>query len=550
MNNNLNIRIPTTAQLRLLEAAWIKACHPNWGVVLMEQAGLAAAEVTRSVCDAAASVVVFCGRGNNGGDGFVVARHLWRWNIPVTIILVNTGSTKEQDPESEAAINQRICESLEIETHLVGLDNLETARGAIYTSDVIVDALLGTGLDRDVEGIYAELIQLINESGLPVVSIDMPSGINSDTGKIMGVAVEANATVTFGHFKAGLLHYPGAENAGALTLVDIGMVQPENLPQALSSLTYELSDPLWWLVTAAQVQAWLPARPAASNKGTFGRLLCIAGSAGMTGSAVLASKTALRAGVGLSVLATASSIIRNLPAEEMIYHSLPETENGTLSLSAFDEIEKQVAISDAVIIGPGLTTNPETSKLILKLLSSIEKPCIVDADGLNAIAESKSGISFAAPENVILTPHPKELSRLLGMSVGEIQADRSAAAKAAVARFGCNIILKGANTVICTHDQQTFIITNGNAGMATAGAGDVLSGIVGAMLAQGLPAGEASVVAAYLHGAAGDKAAETHGEDGLIAGDIVAALPQVLSEMRSGQYVGTYIEEEALSLQT
>lgn len=545
-----NVRIPTTAQVRALESTWIKSCHPNWGAVLMEQAGAAAARVAHSLCPPGGSVVVFCGRGNNGGDGLVVARHLMRFNVPVSVYMVDSGSPKEADPQSESAINKRILQSLGAQIHHVSAETLDTAREAIFLSDLIVDALLGTGLDRKVEGIYAELVTLINDSGLPVLAIDIPSGINSDTGQVMGCAVEADATVTFGNLKAGLLHYPGAAHAGAISVVDIGLPSYSDLPPFMASKSAELNEPQWWLVHHNQVADWLPARPQDSHKGSFGRLLCIAGSAGMTGSSMLASHSALRSGLGLCVLATAKSIIRNLPAGEVIYHALPETADGTLALGAFEELQSQIELADAILLGPGLTTNSETVKLVQKLAASITKPCIVDADGLNAIAESfgdkGSGIKFSAPQNFVLTPHPKELSRLLGTSVAEIQADRIAAGQAAVKKFGCNVIVKGAHTVIATADGQSYIVTAGNAGMATAGAGDVLSGIIGALLAQHVPPSEAAVAGAYLHGAAGDLAAEKLGEDGMIAGDITQALPAVLSSMRAGTFEGTYIEHEAV----
>jgi ADP-dependent NAD(P)H-hydrate dehydratase / NAD(P)H-hydrate epimerase len=538
-------RIPTTAQLRALESAWIRACHRNWGTVLMECAGLNAAQVAMDLLDGTArGVAIVCGRGNNGGDGLVVARYLHQHEVPVHVYMI--GGDKEPDAESESGINKRIlrdCVGLPI--HYLDGRSLDRLQDKLADCDLVIDALLGTGLDRAAEGIYAETIEVINNSGVTVLAIDLPSGIQSDTGQVMGTAVEADATVTFGYLKAGLLHYPGAEYAGVVSLIDIGLPDINILPPVLHDMTGQLKSPSWWLATHEFVRECLPMRRPDGHKGTFGRVLAIAGSRDMTGSAMLASRTVLRAGAGYVVLATAETVIDRLPPEEIVYRSLHGTKSGTIDASAFDQLSDDLTQADAVLIGPGLGGDDGTVKLVEKLLASLTVPCIIDADGLNAMAKLKT-VKFKNPAEVILTPHPKELERLTGTPVVKIQADRIAAAEAACKQFGCNIILKGARTVVATPDYGTYIIPTGNSGMATPGAGDVLSGIVGAFLALRMPAPQAAIVAAYVHGAAGDLAADRLGEDGMVAHDIMDCLPPILAEIRDGNYTGRLIEGEVL----
>lgn len=505
----------------------------------MEVAGLSAAQIASTAYDGTGGITVVCGRGNNGGDGMVVARHLARWHLPVQVFVVEA---KSGPADSEAGINRNVLAASGVSCEFVSASNLEPVRSAIQGSGLIVDALLGTGLDRPVEGVYADLIQLINEAPGTVLAIDVPSGINSDTGQIMSSAVQADLTVTFGHLKAGLLHYPGAEHAGAIELIDIGLP-----PLELFERRSQVDD--WWLATYQQIADWLVVRTQDAHKGTFGRLLCVAGSGAMTGAAMLACRSALRSGVGISVLATPASLLTRLPAEEVIYRPLAETEFATISGAALVELETEMEQSSAVLIGPGLSSNVDTIKFVHEFMRKVRLPLIVDADALNAIAQNKNASNeFQNAEEMIFTPHPKELSRLMAQPVGEIQADRIAAAERARDKFGCNIVLKGAHTVVATVHDGTFIIPCGNSGMATAGAGDVLSGVIGSFLAQGMKAGQAAVAGAYIHAAAGDLAADSHGEDGLVASNIMEALPVVLSDMRAGEFMGSELEQMVLSL--
>jgi NAD(P)H-hydrate epimerase len=520
-------RIPSTAQLRKLESDWIKKCAAGWGQVLMEIAGRGTAELAYQIWEIHPGVVlVFCGHGNNGGDGLVVARYLSLWGVPVVVRVVGDSSNGEVKMSSpEASTNYKILKEMGIVPVAAGDDTDILTDGC----SLIIDALLGTGLDREVQGGYRTVIDSINRSGKPVIAVDVPSGINSDTGQIMGAAIRADLTVTFGYLKAGLLHFPGADQAGELKVIDIGL--PE-LPEDNSSK----QEPILHIASSEYVLNRIPARPKNSHKGTFGTVLTIAGSFNMPGATILVSESALRTGAGLSILAAPRSIISRLPAAEIIYRPLLETSEITICPNALKEkgFEEDLERATSIILGPGISQNKDTQRFVYELLPIIEKPCVIDADGLNAIAANPN----AFPKNTwqfVLTPHPKELSRLISKSVAEIQVDRVSAARSAADKFGAVVVLKGAHTVIAGPDNQLFINVTGDSGMATAGSGDVLSGIIGGLLAQGLEPFEAAVTGVYIHGFAGDIASEEVGETGIVAGDIANAIPFALSAIRSGQ---------------
>jgi NAD(P)H-hydrate epimerase len=538
-------RVLTTSQLRSLEAAWIELCHPNWGMVLMEQAGMQAAELAMEMWkDGPGTVVVVCGRGNNGGDGLVIARHLHRFGAGVSVFMI--AGTKQGAPlRSETQANLHILERMGIPIAQVDAEDMEDLESALDESCLVVDALLGTGLDRDVESTYAHVIEAINRSAKPVLAVDVPSGINSDTGVEMGTAVRAWRTATFGYLKAGLLCYPGADFAGEIELVDIGLPSADELPSELNSLTELLHRPRWLLLTAETTRDLLPYRPQDSHKGTFGELLCVAGSPGMGGAALLASRTALKTGVGISRLCAPRSLLFQLPPGEVIYIGVDETAEQTISPAAWKKIQGQFKRSSAICLGPGISEDDETCKFVVDFINRIELPCVIDADALNAIARDadkfpKDGSEF------VLTPHPKELSRLLDIGVAEIQSKRLHYVQAAAKKFGCTVVLKGARSVVAHPDGDVAIIPTGNSGMATAGAGDVLSGVIGGLLAQSLPPFTAAAVGAYIHGVAGDLAAEALGEDGLVAGDIVDYVPQAIKTLRSEEFLRSPLEEQIL----
>lgn len=528
----LSTRIPTTAQLRAHERAWIDTCHANWGMVLMEIAGRRAAEVTMTHIEHnPGPVAIFCGSGNNGGDGLVVARYLYMCGIPVVVHLVE-GTKKGTDQKSESAVNRTIIDKLGLTINVVGSDSASSIRETLSECGMIVDALLGTGLDRPVADVYQSIINGINGSGKFVVAIDVPSGVNSDTGQVMGIAVHADTTVTFGYLKAGLLNFPGAELAGEIHVVDIG------LPSMDHNHAKEL--PRWWLSTGDRVRALLPDRPPDAHKGDFGRLLTIAGSVGMSGAAMMAAKTGLRTGAGLSILATAKSLTPHLPPQEIIYKPLAETASGTIAPKAVLDLELEIENASAIVLGPGLSLNVDSVQFVHDVLKSINKPCLIDADGLNALAQSTGALPRSG--NFVLTPHPKELSRLLGIETAQVQHDRIAIAQSAAEKFACTVVLKGARTIIASPEKEVFINPTGNAGMATAGSGDVLSGIIGGLLAQGLDPFEAAIAGTYVHGVSGDLAAHEIGDAGIVAGDLIALVPLSMAKLRTGEYPGSELE--------
>lgn len=538
MPTRYRTRILTTAQIRKLESDFISNCDPNWGQVLMEIAGRGAAMAAYDLFqERKGTVGVFCGRGNNGGDGLVVARYLHNWGVPVTVWLVGSNRSRSAHTELamttvESSTNRDIVKKLGIDIRSfasdIGSDFFSSSEGKALASTitVIVDALLGTGLDRPVEGMFLQAIELINGGDATVVSVDVPTGINSDNGRIMGSAVRADATVTFGYLKPGLVIHPGKDSAGDIRLIDIGLPELEG-----DGLNIHLT-------TCAAVDDMLPDRPVDSHKGSFGYLLTIAGSLGMSGATLLAAESGLRSGAGLCILATPSSLVPHLPPGEIIYRPIAETDETTIAPKAYWDLEKDLDKATAIILGPGLSTNEETVSFVQKFLSKTfgkdgGTPCIIDADGLNCIARNTRAFPDNA-RNIVITPHPKELSRLLSVSTQEIQGDRVGAAVKAATEFGCTVVLKGAHSVIADPDGNVFINPTGNPGMATAGAGDVLSGVIGGLMAQGVPPLESAVAGAYLHGRAGDLAARELGMPSVVAGDLVAYLPGAFMSIQEG----------------
>ncbi len=577
------MRIPTTEQIRDLESSWIEQCDQNWGQVLMEIAGRGAAiHALRLWQENPGDVVIVIGKGNNGGDGLVIARYLTLWGVPVSVWLVSQTKQTESEVQSkgkskkssaakttaaesaesgrsssksgtavkeagasgsddefvemrtrEATVNRNILESLNVPVTVVTEDilgdDLDNDFGDfVYdpyvdelfdNASLIVDAMFGTGLSKPVDGLNQRVIDAINRSGKRVLSIDIPSGINSDTGQIMGSAVRADHTVTFGYLKPGLVTHPGATLAGQLGIIDIGL--PE-LPEVSPDIN---------LMTVEIVKEILPLRPTDSHKGSFGHVLTIAGSPGMAGAAMLASKSALRVGAGMVFLATPRTVINTLPPEEVIYRPMPETESGSLSHKAIAQLKEQLETAQAVILGPGLGLTEDTEKIVAELLKDIECPCVIDADGLNALAK-KPNLLEGNNGDFVLTPHPKELSRLLNCEVSEIQSDRIASAIKAAEKFQCVVVLKGSMSIVANPDREVFINPTGNPGMSTAGAGDVLSGIIGGLLAQGVDAFQAAAAGVYIHGRAGDILAEEIAECGIIAGDIQRTIPFAIESIK------------------
>jgi len=519
------VEIATTSQMKKREVDWIATCNNQWGQVLMELAGQHAAKIAYKLWRSRhGNVIVICGSGNNGGDGLVIARYLHLWKVPVKVAIINSKNTADlQMSTTEANVNKSIATNLGISIQIVN----QVSQLNLGDITLIVDAIFGTGMDRPVAGLYKEVIDKINETRLSremsIVSVDVPSGVNTDNGQVMGTAIKADTTATFGLLKSGLMCHPAADLCGQLHLIDIGL-------PPLGKRDPEIS-----LTTVSHVASLLPERKADSNKGTFGTLLTVAGSEGMSGSAFLSSRSSLRAGAGLVLLATAKSVLEKLPPGEVIYKPLPETDKQSIDSTAVKDVFELLKNTSALVLGPGLTLHPQTILFVKDFLQKLIKEktdisCLLDADALNALSQFPDILGSQA-KPMVLTPHPKELSRLIGKPTAEIQSDRIGSALSAAAKFGAVLVLKGAHTIVAAHDGRVFVNPTGNASMAKAGAGDVLSGVIGGLLAQKIPAFEAAIAGTYIHGLAGEIASIELGMASVLANDISMNISSALEQI-------------------
>ena len=511
------MKIVTATQMRTLDHRTItEARVPS--LVLMERAGAGAANLVQQRFGPlrSKSITIFCGKGNNGGDGLVVARLLRQLHARVTVFLLSPATDLSRD----AIVMYRRWLRAGGKSSTKEFRSSEQAKPILISSDLIIDALLGTGLSATVTGAYREAIQLMNQAGRPVIAIDMPSGIHADNGTVLGQAVRATATITFGLPKLGLYVGPGIDHAGTIDVVDIGI--PAAYTDALDTRII--------LVTNEQVANALPPRPTSSHKGTYGHAGILAGSVGKTGAAALAARAALRMGTGLVTVAVPSSVNDILEAKllEAMTMPLPETKARTLARSGFDRVLAFMQARTAIAIGPGLSTHPETVELIQSLMKHLDRPTVLDADALNALA-SRASLLTECKIPPILTPHPGEMARLEVEATSQsVNADRIGTARRFARERGVFLVLKGARTVIARPDGLLAICPTGNPGMATAGTGDVLTGMIVGLLAQGVQSWEAACAATYLHGAAGDLAAQQLGQAGMLAGDLIAHIPYAL----------------------
>lgn len=513
------MKIVTAAQMKELDRRTIEEAKVP-GATLMERAGrgVVAAMERAAGSPAGKTITVVCGKGNNGGDGFVVARLLRKQRANVSVLLLAPSG----DLSGDARTMYRKFLSVAGTKSVLANPSPETIRAALGRSDLIVDALLGTGLSAEVSAPYRAAIEAINEAGCPVIAVDLPSGIHADTGAVMGAAVRADLTVTFGLPKLGLYTGAGLDHAGSVEVVDIGIP-----PAFVESIASRVS-----LITADTVRRLIPDRRPSSHKGTFGHAGIIAGSVGKTGAAAMAAKAALRVGAGLVTVATPASVNDTLEAKllEAMTVPLPETPARTLARAGLEEALSFIQARTAVAIGPGLTTHPETVELIHALLPRLEKPSVLDADALNALAGHVSLLDRCKAQPV-LTPHPGEMARLVeGASTRSINEDRIGSAIAFAQAQRVILVLKGARTVVAHPDGRAAVCPTGNPGMATAGTGDVLTGMIVGLLAQGLDPWDAACAGTYLHGLAGDLASAEQGLAGLTAGDVIERIPDALTE--------------------
>ena len=516
--------VVTSRQMAAIDRETIALGTP--GLTLMERAGeaVAAALAAGGWLDAGGPVLIVCGKGNNGGDGLVIARSLAEAGLGVKVLLLAAPSDLTSDARaSYESLGPRIAVQCPAPAAW-----LAALRELAADCTLVIDAVFGTGIEPPVQEPHGALLAGMNGLGLPIVAVDIPSGVGGDDGACDPQAVRAEATITIGLPKLGLLLPPGRDRVGRLTVVDIGFDDDICARHA----------PPWHLPTLRDYQAMLPARPSDTYKDRVGNLLLVAGSRRFGGAAHLAGLGALRSGVGLLSLLVPdcleSAMRAGLP--EAILRPQPTTAAGTLAAVDAALLPDLLQRQNAVAIGPGLDDDPQTGRWVCDLVAGLDKPLVVDADGLSAFARLGRQLSFTSGE-VVLTPHPGELARLLGCAPADLTARRFALVPELAARWGAVLLLKGSPTLIGLPDGRLFFNPSGDDSLARGGTGDILTGLVGGLLAQGCRAAEAALLAALTHGLAGELAASRHGRRGVLAREIAAGVAEVLALLGGEQIV-------------
>lgn len=523
------MHVVTSEQMKKLDEETINGHEP--GLVLMERAGTG---IFESVLDIAGEpesqhAGIFLGRGNNAGDGLVVARLLAEAGAGVTLFYMHSPSDFSPDALENHGRLSGLLKAGKIEEFPLDLpEGLAKAREKLEGCTVIIDALLGTGINSPVRENYALVIGMINSSGIPVVSVDIPSGINGTTGEVMGVAVMADLTVTMALPKTGSVFYPGKAYSGSLDIVDIGI--PDEVLEA-SGIDSHIFD-------MYEIARELPLRSPESHKFACGSLLLIAGSRRYSGAAYLSAVSALRTGCGIVYLAGPESIrtVIQASAPEIIFISLPETDAGSIGgpagWNSFEGLR-----FDAVAAGPGLTTDRDTVRFVREIVENCEVPLLLDADGLNAFENGLGDLADRSREiEMLISPHSGELARLTGMNVPARPPERIESLRALVEGTGMTLVHKGAPTVIAHPDGRIDVNVFGHPGMATAGSGDVLTGAIGGIMAQGAGCASAARIGVYVHSRAAEIAAADTGQRGMTAGDCCDALPAAVKEIEETLY--------------
>ncbi len=491
-------------------------------IVLMENAGLKVADAIERKYGPLKGkyVYIFAGSGNNGGDGMVVARHLFNQKVKAKIFLL----AEKKNIKGDAATNLAITEKMGIPMReITSPAFVESLEKELAKADIVVDALLGTGAEGAPRGLMKKIIDLINKHSKNTVAVDIPTGVDADTGEVRGEAIKAEYTVSLAYPKRGLYLYPGMDYAGEIEIADIGI--PTGLEE--DKINSEL-------LTLAGISKKLFFRKPSSHKGSFGHLLVIAGSPGMTGAASLTALSALRVGAGLVTLGIPEDLnpILETKLTEVMTLPLPQSKDKTLCKEGFEKIKDFSQRCEAMAIGPGISSTKQTKELISTIIDQLDIPLVIDADGINVLAGELSLLKkYKAP--LIITPHPGEMSRLVGASVEEIQKDRIGFTMALARRIGAIVVLKGARTVIASKQGNSWVNLTGNPGMATGGSGDILTGIIGGLLTQKLSCLEAAKTGVYLHGYAADLAAQKKGEISLIASDTLETIPEATRRIKS-----------------
>jgi hydroxyethylthiazole kinase-like uncharacterized protein yjeF len=452
------------------------------------------------------------------GDGFVIARLLSNSCAQVHVLLMASPSEITGDAKKNFEILQKCAKK---SSHQITLQRYSKKLLSSFSKpDIIVDAMFGTGFTGSIRKPYTDIIEWMNNQGTQIVAVDIPSGVNGTTGVVENCAVRATRTVTFGSVKSGLLCNQGRELVGSVSVTDIGIPNAVTDDKRLRTFLVEQLD----------VRRIIPKRSLYAHKYSVGKVLALAGSKGLTGAAALCSTAAMRVGAGAVVLGTPEPVYPILARKltEVMTFPLPSTQDGTLSIEALNGIRERLSWADVLMIGPGLSRNPETQQLILKLLLEYRGKVLIDADGLNAVAANGISKLRSARAQFILTPHVGEFSRLTGLQSIEVERHRCEVARVLAKQISATVVLKGVPTVTASKDGNCFMNSTGNPGMATAGSGDVLSGIIAGLWAQGMSDSEAAYAGVYLHGVSGDLAAMKIGERGLLANDLIEYLPAAM----------------------
>jgi len=514
------MKILTSREMREIDRTAIEGLGIP-GIVLMEAAGLQVVQALRELFPDPENlrIVVVAGKGNNGGDGLVVARHLHLAGARPEVLL----AASKDEVRGDAAVNLNVAVKIGVPvTEAPTPARWNKLRTKVFQATVIIDALFGTGLIKPLDGLYARVVADINAARGFKIAVDIPSGLSADTFLEIGPCVKADLTVTLAAPKIAHVFPPAADSVGELVVGDIG------IPDFLFDRPELKLD---W-VEEGSVRPFLEPRPRDSHKGDYGHLLAVCGSVGKTGAAALAGKAALAMGAGLVTVATAASALPSVARSqaELMTEPLAETARKTIAREALPRALELLEGKSAALIGPGLSTDPSTSAFVLGLLPKLKVPAVIDADGLNIIA-GDPGILRRLKRPAVLTPHPGEFARLTGRSIPGVIKDRLTLAPEFAAKYGVHLVLKGYRTLTAAPDGRVFVNPTGNPGMATGGTGDVLSGLIAAQIIQEKDLLGAVLSAVYVHGLAGDIAAEKIGERPMLAGHIIRYLPQALMEL-------------------
>ena len=509
------MKVLSPDQMRAIDAQSVEL-----GATVLQLMENSAIQLSRVICDTVTEgeIALFCGRGNNGGDALAAARLLHEAGRDVRVVVLAPGDSMLSEASRE---NARRLMTLHVPMHFIdGEDAFSEAKILCSDAALLVDALLGTGLSRAPEGLFLEAIRYLNAHSAQVLSVDVPSGINAETGEVPGEAVHADVTVCLHLPKIGQLLYPGRSYCGVIRIADIGID---------ASLTpSDAAEVLWH----EDVQALLPERDDNAHKGNFGHTLIFGGSRGMAGAGELAAKACMRAGAGKTTLACPQGLLNTYMTKltEVMIHPMPDDGQGMLGRHAVSTLSTLLSDKTAIAIGPGWGRGMDLSAIIQAILAQTHAPTVIDADGIIALSKLPD-YRRKLPRDTILTPHPGEMSRLTSIDISEILKNPLRHARDLSRRTGSIVLLKGGCTVIAAPDGRMTLNATGNSGMATAGSGDVLTGIIAALLCQGLNAYDAARVGAFVHGRAGDLAAQKCGRMGLIASDLIQFLPDVWLEL-------------------